>query len=103
VEHTDNSLQVFRILRNSTIHLIIMDIKLPMVSGLELAHRIKEDEYLKNIPIVAVTAFAMKGDRERIIGAGCDAYISKPIDMKIFLQTVGKFLDGIARDEAGSG
>ena len=69
-----------------------MDIQLPEVSGLEVTRWIKEDDSLKQIPVVAVTAFAMKGDEEKIRDGGCEAYISKPISVTHFLQTVQRFL-----------
>lgn len=73
--------------------LIIMDIQLPEISGLDVTKSIKEDEKLKSIPIIAVTAFAMKGDQEKIIAGGCDGYISKPISVPLFLETVQKFTE----------
>jgi two-component system cell cycle response regulator DivK len=69
-----------------------MDIQLPEVSGLEVTKWIKEDDDLKAIPIIAVTAFAMKGDEEKIREGGCEAYIAKPISVASFLQTVERFL-----------
>ncbi|MFD2678412.1 response regulator [Camelimonas lactis] len=68
--------------------LILMDIQLPDVSGLEVTRWIKEDPALKHIPVIAVTAFAMKGDEERIREGGCEGYLSKPI-------SVGKFLEAV--------
>jgi two-component system cell cycle response regulator DivK len=65
-----------------------MDIQLPEVSGLEVTKWLKEDDDLKSIPVVAVTAFAMKGDEERIREGGCEAYLSKPISVAKFLETV---------------
>lgn len=62
--------------------LILMDIQLPHTDGLELTKEIKSTEATSDIPIVAVTAYAMKGDRERILKAGCDGYISKPINTR---------------------
>lgn len=73
--------------------LILMDIQLPEVSGLEVTKWIKEDEDLRSIPVVAVTAFAMKGDEEKIREGGCEAYIAKPISVGQFLETV-KFYAG---------
>ena len=70
-----------------------MDIQLPEVSGLEVTKWIKEDETLSSIPIVAVTAFAMKGDEEKIREGGCEAYIAKPISVVEFMDTVRKFLN----------
>ena len=71
--------------------LILMDIQLPEVSGLEVTKWIKDDAALKDIPIVAVTAFAMKGDEKRIRDGGCEAYISKPITVSSFLATIRQF------------
>ncbi len=72
--------------------LILMDIQLPEVSGLKVTQWIKDDADLKDIPVVAITAFAMKGDEERIREGGCEAYISKPITVKSFLDTVRRFI-----------
>jgi two-component system, cell cycle response regulator DivK len=72
--------------------LIIMDIQLPEISGLEVTKRIKQDEALKAIPVIAVTAFAMKGDEERIRQGGCEGYLSKPISVASFIQTVRSFV-----------
>jgi len=69
-----------------------MDIQLPEVSGLEVAKWIKEDEKLREISVIVVTAFAMKGDEEKIRQGGCEAYIAKPIFVSEFLETVQKFL-----------
>ena len=72
--------------------LIIMDIQLPEISGLEVTKRIKQDESLRGIPVIAVTAFAMKGDEERIRQGGCEGYLSKPISVSSFIQTVRSFV-----------
>ncbi|ABS69083.1 response regulator receiver protein [Xanthobacter versatilis] len=74
--------------------LIIMDIQLPEISGLDVTRKLKADPELKAIPVVAVTAFAMKGDEERIRAGGCEAYLSKPISVAKFLQTVRQFAGG---------
>ena len=71
--------------------LIIMDIQLPEVSGLEVTGWIKNDENIRHIPIIAVTAFAMKGDEERMREGGCEAYIAKPISVSKFIDTVKNF------------
>ncbi len=73
--------------------LILMDIQLPEVSGLDVIKWLKADEDLKSIPVIAVTAFAMKGDEEKIREGGCEAYIAKPISVTNFLQTVERFID----------
>jgi len=72
--------------------LILMDIQLPEVSGLEVTKWIKEDDDLRSIPIIAVTAFAMKGDEERIRQGGCEAYLSKPISVGKFIETVKAYI-----------
>ena len=72
--------------------LILMDIQLPEVSGLEVTKWLKEDPELQAIPVVAVTAFAMKGDEERIREGGCEAYLSKPISVPKFIETIRRFL-----------
>ncbi len=69
-------------------NVIIMDMQLPDISGLEVTNRLKEDETLKLIPVIAVTAFAMKGNKEKFRDAGCDGYIFKPISITKFLQTL---------------
>ncbi|MCW8835220.1 MAG: response regulator [Rhodospirillales bacterium] len=72
--------------------LILMDIQLPEISGLDVTKMIKADDDLKDTPVIAVTAFAMKGDEEKIREGGCDGYIAKPISVPQFLETVAKFL-----------
>ena len=72
--------------------LILMDIQLPEVSGLQVTRWIKDDPALSAIPVIAVTAFAMKGDEEKILQGGCEAYLSKPISVAKFLATVESFL-----------
>lgn len=73
--------------------LILMDVQLPEISGLEVTKQLKSDSDLKSIPVVAVTAFAMKGDEERMLNGGCEGYIAKPISVPNFLDTVAKFLN----------
>jgi two-component system cell cycle response regulator DivK len=72
--------------------LILLDIQLPEISGLEVTRELKKDEDLKSIPVIAVTAFAMKGDEEKIREGGCEAYIAKPISVTTFMQTIQKVL-----------
>lgn len=83
---------VVELVRAEQPDLIIMDIQLPDKSGLEVTRELKADPELKNLPVVAVTAFAMRGDEENIKAAGCDAYIAKPISIKNFLETVKSFI-----------
>jgi two-component system cell cycle response regulator DivK len=89
---TKDGLEALRLARQHHPDLILMDIQLPEVSGLEVTKWIKEDDELRMIPIIAVTAFAMKGDEEKIREGGCEAYIAKPISVTNFLQTVARFL-----------
>ncbi len=77
--------------------LILMDIQLPEVSGLQVTKWLKEDEDLRAIPVIAVTAFAMKGDEEKIREGGCEAYIAKPISVISFLKTIERFVSPVER------
>ncbi|MEP6990438.1 MAG: response regulator [bacterium] len=74
--------------------LILMDIQLPGMNGLEATALLKSDDTTRSIPVIALTALAMKGDEERIRAAGCDGYIAKPMRYKDFLATVAARLDG---------
>ena len=85
---TKDGMEALKIAREKRPDLILMDIQLPEVSGLEVTKWIKEDDDLRTIPVVAVTAFAMKGDEEKIRQGGCEAYIAKPISVAQFLETV---------------
>ncbi len=89
---TRNGTEAMDLARAHKPDLILMDIQLPEVSGLDVTRWIKEDEDLHTIPVIAVTAFAMKGDEERIRKGGCEAYISKPISVAKFLETVRHYL-----------
>ncbi len=93
---TREGLQALALARQHRPDLILMDIQLPEISGLEVTKWLKDDEELNHIPVVAVTAFAMKGDEERIRQGGCEAYISKPISVAHFLETVRKHLGAAA-------
>jgi two-component system cell cycle response regulator DivK len=90
---TKEGLEAITLTRSMSPDLILMDIQLPEISGLEVTKRIKADETIAHIPIIAVTAFAMKDDEEKILRAGCQAYISKPISIGDFLVSVRKFLN----------
>ena len=89
---TSNGLEALDLARAHRPDLILMDIQLPEVSGLEVTKWLKEDDELARIPVIAVTAFAMKGDEERIRQGGCEAYISKPISVMRLLETVKSYL-----------
>ena len=89
---TRNGMEALELARQHKPDLILMDIQLPEVSGLEVTKWLKEENELHAIPVIAVTAFAMKGDEERIRQGGCEAYISKPISVAKFLETVETYL-----------
>jgi two-component system cell cycle response regulator DivK len=89
---TRNGIEALELARKHRPDLILMDIQLPEVSGLEVTKWLKEDDDLRSIPVIAVTAFAMKGDEERIRQGGCEAYISKPISVSMFIETVRRFI-----------
>ncbi len=91
VLQTGDGMEALGLARQHRPDMIIMDIQLPDISGLEVTKWLKDDETLKTIPVVAITAFAMKGDEERYLEGGCDAYIAKPISIANFLQTVERF------------
>ena len=92
VLETRDGVEVPNIARAEAPDLIVMDIQLPEVSGLEIARWIKDDDELSHIPIIAVTAFAMKGDEEKMRKGGCDAYLAKPISVAPFLEKVRELL-----------
>lgn len=89
---TKSGVEAVQLAREHKPDLILMDIQLPEVSGLEVTRWLKEDPELRHIPVVAITAFAMKGDEEKILQGGCEAYLSKPISVAKFLETVNAFL-----------
>jgi two-component system cell cycle response regulator DivK len=83
--------EVLDIAREHRPDLILMDIQLPDITGMEAARRLKADEHTRMIPVVAVTAFAMGGDREMILGSGCDDYVAKPFNVVEFLKLVERY------------
>jgi two-component system, cell cycle response regulator DivK len=72
--------------------LILMDIQLPEVSGIDIIKLLKENDAMRAIPVIAITAFAMKGDEERIRESGCEGYLSKPISVAKFIDTIRQFI-----------
>src|SRR6516164_547807 len=89
---TDDGLEAINLAWANSPDLILMDIRLPDVSGLEVTRRLRDDDRSKEIPIIAVTAFAMEWHEREALDSGCDAYISKPISILGFLNTVESFL-----------
>jgi two-component system cell cycle response regulator DivK len=77
--------------------LVLMDVQLPGMDGLQATALLKADAETRSIPVIALTALAMKGDAERIQSAGCDGYIAKPMAYREFLETVERFLPGVVR------
>jgi len=90
---TKDGMEALHLAREHRPDLILMDIQLPEVSGLEVTRWIKEDADLRAIPVIAVTAFAMKGDEEKMRKGGCEAYLAKPISVASFLETVERFIN----------
>lgn len=89
---TADGMEALELTRRHKPDLILMDIQLPEVSGLEVTKWIKEDDELKSIPVIAITAFAMKGDEQKIREGGCEAYLAKPITVSTFISTVREFI-----------
>ncbi|MGE0408211.1 MAG: response regulator [Amphiplicatus sp.] len=85
--------EALKLAREAAPDLILMDIQLPEISGLQVTQEIKKNKTLAAIPVIAVTAFAMKGDEERIRAGGCEDYIAKPISVASFLEKVKRYLD----------
>jgi len=92
VDQAADAEQAQEMLQHITPDLILMDIALPGMDGLTLTRKLKTDEKLRHVPVVAMTAFAMKGDDRKALDAGCDGYITKPIDTRKFPQQVAAFL-----------
>jgi two-component system, cell cycle response regulator DivK len=94
--------EALAVLKDFTPALILMDIQLPGVDGLELTRRLKSDASTSGIKIVGLTAYAMKGDQERIIAAGCDGYIPKPIETRTLPGLIARYLKKEAASRNGS-
>jgi two-component system cell cycle response regulator DivK len=91
LEATDGK-QGVELAREEKPDLILMDIQMPVMDGLEATKLLKNDDVTKDIPIIAITAYAMKGDEEKMRDAGCDGYITKPIDVKGFLKKISEVI-----------
>lgn len=91
----ETALEAVRMQRPS---LVLMDLQLPGMDGLELTRKLKADPSTQKIVIVAVTAYAMKGDEQRALDAGCDGYIAKPIDTRALPRLVESHLGGVSRE-----
>ena len=89
---TRSGLEAVELARQHQPDLILMDIQLPEISGLQGDAKVEGGQDLRHIPVIAITAFAMKGDEEKIRQGGCEAYLSKPISIVKFLETVRNHL-----------
>lgn len=89
---THEGANVISLMKQHHPDLVLMDIQLPEISGIDVTKMIKADPELGQTPVIAVTAFAMKGDEEKILKGGCDAYITKPISVGTFIATIQQYL-----------
>jgi CheY-like chemotaxis protein len=92
VHTAGNAEQAMESLKTLRPHLILMDIQLPGMDGLTLARNLKARTEFREVPIIALTAYAMKGDDERAVASGCSGYISKPIDTRNFVSQISRYL-----------
>ena len=92
--------EALNVLKEFYPRLILMDVQLPGIDGLELPRRLKSEPATQDIMILGLTAYAMKGDKERIVAAGCDGYVPKPIDTRTLAQLVRKYLEPAERKKA---
>ena len=91
---TRDGYEALELARTHKPDLILMDIQLPEVSGLDVTRWLKDEEALADIPVIAVTAFAMKGDEQKILEGGCEGYISKPISVNEFMEVIQRYIGG---------
>ncbi len=99
VREAETAAAAFEAVRAQRPDLILMDVQLAGMDGLEATRRLKADPATRDIPVVAVTAYAMPGDREKALAAGCAGYITKPLDTATFVEQVAAHLSGGARSE----
>ena len=92
VREAPTAKEAFEILKSEPVDLIVMDIQLPGMDGLEATTKLKAEPATANIPVIAVTSYAMAGDREKALAAGCSGYVTKPIDKTIFLAAISRHL-----------
>lgn len=94
VRSASGALEALEVLRTHKPRLILMDLQMPGIDGFELARRLKADPTTRDIVILALTAYAMRGDEQRALAAGCDGYVAKPIDTRTLPSIVSRFLSG---------
>jgi len=92
VREATSAQEAFEILKTEPMDLIVMDIQLPGMDGLAATTKLKAEPATENIPVIAVTSYAMAGDREKALAAGCSGYVTKPIDKTIFLAEISRHL-----------
>lgn len=92
VREAANAAQAWKVLESCTPDAILMDINMPDVDGYTLTAQLKSHSHLRSIPVIALTANALKGDRERSLDAGCDGYIEKPIDIDQLGQQINRYI-----------
>jgi two-component system cell cycle response regulator/two-component system cell cycle response regulator DivK len=101
VREATSAASAFEMVEKERPDLIVMDIQLPGMDGLEITRKLKEQTATADIPVIAVTSFAMKGDREKALAAGCAGYVTKPIDKTTFIQEVAAHVGSKAKREDG--
>ena len=99
VREASTAKEAFEMLTAEIPDLIVMDIQLPGMDGLETTRKLKEQPATADIPVIAVTSYAMKGDREKALAAGCAGYVTKPIDTTTFIQEVAAHLGNKSKVE----
>ena len=99
VREATSAAAAFEMVKEEHPDLIVMDIQLPGMDGLEVTRKLKAQAETADIPVIAVTSYAMKGDREKALAAGCAGYVTKPIDKATFIREVAAHLDSIVKSE----
>jgi two-component system cell cycle response regulator/two-component system cell cycle response regulator DivK len=99
VREATSGAAAFEMVEKERPDLIVMDIQLPGMDGLEITKKLKEQPATADIPVIAVTSYAMKGDREKALAAGCAGYVTKPIDKNTFIQEVATHVSPKAAKE----
>jgi two-component system cell cycle response regulator DivK len=92
VREATSAIEAFEILKTEQFDLIVMDIQLPGMDGLEATTKLRAEPATAQVPVIAVTSYAMAGDRDKALAAGCSGYVTKPIDKTIFLAEIGRHL-----------
>jgi len=98
VHEAESAAQALQSIRQSVPSLILMDINMPEIDGYTLTNKLRQNPKIRGVPIIAMTANVMKGDRERTLEAGCDGYIQKPIDVDILGEQLKRFIDEVRHD-----